>query len=259
MHAHHTHHTNQRGRAGRGIGPDGASDERRFGENPTSGPRERGGPRRGGDHGERGERGERRGYRQRGPHRGRPGGGPEGFFGGAFGGPGGFGPFGDPGGSLRRARRGPGRGQRGDVRNAVLALLAEEPMNGYQLIAAIAERTDGLWRPSAGSVYPALGLLEDEGLIRPTQKDGKKVFELTEAGLAYSDEHAEELTDPWDRVAGPHERYLDVRQETGALMMAVQQVVHAGDTAQITAAKAILADAKRSLYRILAGEDTPVE
>ncbi|WP_048553414.1 PadR family transcriptional regulator, partial [Nostocoides japonicum] len=182
---------------------------------------------------------------------------------GGFGGPGGpeafFGPFGagfpDPADRLRRARRGPGRGRRGDVRNAILALLAEEPMNGYQVIAAIAERTEGLWRPSAGSVYPALGLLEDEGLIVQVEQDGKKVYRLTEEGTAYVTAHAEELTDPWARVASPHEAFLDVRQEMHALMVAVGQVAQAGDPAQVTAAKAVLADAKRSLYRILAGDD----
>lgn len=198
--------------------------------------------------GERGRRGPHRGGPRRGgPH---PGGfgrrGPD--FGEAF-----LGPFDGPG--FRRGRgRGPGRGQRGDVRNAVLALLIEQPMNGYQIITAIAERTEGLWRPSAGSVYPALGLLQDEGLIRPVDADGKKAFELTEEGSAYAAEHAEELTEPWAKVARPHEGYLDVRAEVGQLAMALQQVVHAGDADQIRAARAVLGDARRSLYRILAGD-----
>ncbi len=191
----------------------------------------------------------------KGPRRGGPHGGPRGFgrrgpeFAEAF-----FGPMGPD--SFRRGgpRRGPGRGQRGDVRNAILALLAEQPMNGYQIITTIADRTQGLWRPSAGSVYPALGLLQDEGLVRPVEVAGRKSFELTEEGRNYTEAHAEELKDPWARVAQPHEGFLDVRREVGQLAMALQQVVMAGDPAQIKAARAVLDTARKDLYRILAGD-----
>ncbi len=170
--------------------------------------------------------------------------GAEGFFGPAFG----------PGFGLGRrgARRGPGRGRRGDVRNAVLALLAEGPRNGYQVIREIAERTEGLWRPSAGSVYPALGLLQDEGLIREAVVDGKKAFELTEDGRNHVEEHAEELKDPWAKVAQPVEGFLDVRQEVGQLAMALHQVVVAGSTEQVAQARGVLDEARKSIYRILA-------
>src|SRR5881396_519230 len=82
---------------------------------------------------------------------------------------------------------GPGFGRRrrmrrGDVRAALLVLLAEEPRNGYGLMQEIERRSDGVWRPSPGSVYPALALLEDEGLVRTTEEDGRKVFTLTDAG-----------------------------------------------------------------------------
>ncbi len=161
-------------------------------------------------------------------------------------GPGGFGPMG-PGG---RGRRGPGR--RGDVRNAILALLEEGPRNGYQAIADIADRTDGLWRPSAGSVYPALGLLEDEGLIDVTEVDGKKAYVLTEAGRAYVADHKDELTEPWKDVAKPREGFLDIRQELGQLSLALAQVVRAGDADQVAKARGVLDEARKSLYRILA-------
>lgn len=161
----------------------------------------------------------------------------------------GFGPRG-----FGRGRRGPGRGRRGDVRNAVLALLAEGPMNGYQLITAIAERTEGLWRPSPGSIYPALGLLEDEGLIEPAGGDSGKAYRLTADGRNHVEEHREELTEPWAKVARPHEGYLDVRKEIGQLGLAVQQVVLAGDSAQIAATRTVLDDARKAIYRILAGE-----
>jgi len=160
---------------------------------------------------------------------------------------------------FRRGPRGggPGRGRRGDVRNAILALLAESAMNGYQVIQAVSEKTSGLWRPGAGSVYPALTLLTEEGLIEPCDAGGKKVFRLTEAGTAYVAEHAEELQDPWNHVAGPHAGLLDVRQEMMQLTMAIKQVAMTGDPAQVKAAREVLDEARKALYRILAG-DAPV-
>src|SRR6266446_675789 len=106
-------------------------------------------------------------------------------------------PFADP-----RRHRGP-RAKRGDVRAAALVLLAEEPRNGYQIIQEIESRSGGVWRPSPGSVYPALQQLEDEGLIRAVEADpGRKAFELTEEGRAYVERHADDLAAPWDAVAG---------------------------------------------------------
>src|SRR6201992_1633393 len=87
--------------------------------------------------------------------------------------------FGGPG----RGGRGP-RARRGDVRAAVLALLADRPMHGYEMIKEIEERSEGAWTPSAGSIYPMLQLLEDEGLIRGEETDGKRRFSLTREGRA---------------------------------------------------------------------------
>src|SRR4051795_11741623 len=79
---------------------------------------------------------------------------------------------------FRGARRG-----RGDIRAAILALLSEEPMHGYQIIRELSERSGGVWRPSPGSVYPTLQQLEDEELVRPETGDGgRRVFTLTDAG-----------------------------------------------------------------------------
>src|SRR6201989_406520 len=102
--------------------------------------------------------------------------------------------FGGPGrgGRGRRARR-------GDVRAAVLALLADRPMHGYEMIKEIEERSEGAWTPSAGSIYPTLQMLEDEGLIRGEDSDGKRRFTLTDTGRAEQDEKAEEVA-PWDAV-----------------------------------------------------------
>ena len=182
--------------------------------------------------------------------------GPGGFGPGMFGPMGPFGP-GARGRGFRggpEGRRGPGRGRRGDVRNAVLALLAEQPLNGYQLIEAIDEKSQGLWRPGAGSVYPALGLLDDEGLIVKTEVDGKALYQLTDAGKAYVESHADDLSAPWEKVAEPHKGFLETGQSLKALAMAVHQVVVAGDQSQVGAATAILDQARKDIYKLLAGE-----
>ena len=120
------------------------------------------------------------------PH-GEHGGGPRGPRG--FGGPG----FGGPG----FGGRGPGRrAGRGDIRAAILLLLNEQPMHGYQLIQEIGQRSGGQWRPSPGAIYPALNLLEDEGLVAITAESGRKMARLTEAGTTYVTENAEQLGQP---------------------------------------------------------------
>src|ERR1700685_3264006 len=109
--------------------------------------------------------------------------------GGGFGGRpfGGFGPGFGPGGPRGRGRK----ARRGDIRTAALLLLNEEPRNGYQIMQEVQERSDGVWRPSPGSTYPALQQLEDEGLIRARELDGRKLFELTDAGREYVKERGE--------------------------------------------------------------------
>ncbi len=163
--------------------------------------------------------------------------------GGAFGGPG-WGPH----------RRGRGRARRGDVRLALLRLLAEEPRNGYQLMQAIEERSEGFWRPSPGSVYPTLAQLEDEGLIRSADAGGARTFEITEAGLEHLGTRPDE-PDPWQPVAEEAENPL---AELGPLVIqigkAAFQVASVGDQAQREQARSVLSDARRALYRILAGD-----
>ena len=149
------------------------------------------------------------------------------------------------------------RVKRGDVRAAALALLAEEPRNGYQIIQEIAARSGGVWQPSPGSVYPALQQLEDEGLIRAEgAESGRKAFSLTDEGRAYMTAHADEVTAPWEVVAG-RERggSLEMRSLIGQLAMAAMQVTHAGSDAQVAEAQRILKDTRRNLYRILAADD----
>ena len=162
------------------------------------------------------------------------------------------GPFGGPGWGPHR--RGFGRARRGDVRLALLRLLAEAPRNGYQLMQAIEERSGGVWRPSPGSVYPTLAQLEDEGLVRSTEADGARRFELTDAGREHLASRADEPA-PWEQPSEGTEHPL---AELGPLVIqigkAAFQVASVGDPAQRDQARAVLADARRALYRILADE-----
>jgi DNA-binding PadR family transcriptional regulator len=154
--------------------------------------------------------------------------------------------------------RGPGgRGMRvrkGDVRAAILDLLAEGGQwNGYQLIQEIAGRTSGVWRPSAGSVYPALQQLEDEGLIAPEGEGRRRMYSLTDAGREYADEHGDELNASWDAAAGmTDEDAFEFHDLIRQVMMAVMEVRRAGSAEQVGQARDVLAQARRSLYRILA-------
>src|SRR5215471_2470252 len=153
------------------------------------------------------------------------------------------------------------RVRRGDVRAAALALLAEEPRNGYQIIQEIAARSGGVWQPSPGSVYPALQQLEDEGLISAaTMEGGRSGFALTDEGRSYMAEHADEVNAPWEVVAGrEHGSVREMRGMVGQLAMAAMQVTQAGSEAQIAEAQGILKNARRSLYRILAADDDTSE
>ena len=146
------------------------------------------------------------------------------------------------------------------MRTAALLLLAEEPRNGYQIMQEIEERSDGVWRPSPGSLYPALQQLEDEGLVRTRESEGRRLFELTEEGRVYVEEHRAELGSPWEAFSRD---VGDEMRELGSLIKdvayAAAQVLRAGNPAQIERAAAVLADAKRSLYLILADGDGEAE
>jgi DNA-binding PadR family transcriptional regulator len=143
------------------------------------------------------------------------------------------------------------------VRAAILALLAEEPRHGYAVMTELAARSGGLWRPSPGSVYPVLQQLQDEGLVASRDADGRKVFDLTDAGRRYVEEHADELQEPWQvGDHGPRTRAQSLMRATAALGAAVEQVARHSDEEQAAQALAVLEDARRAMYRILAG-DTP--
>jgi DNA-binding PadR family transcriptional regulator len=218
-------------------------------------------------HGDDGERHGGRGRARARPHFGGPGfsGGP-GFPGGPGfqGGPGFMGPeFAFRGGPwMKEAHRmrGP-RARRGDVRAAALALLSEQPMNGYQIIQEISDRSGGVWRPSPGSVYPALQQLEDEGLIRAEAGDGgRRAYQLTDEGRQYVSSHADELRAPWDVVAGSAGgAAIEMRRLISQVAMAAVQVVSAGTDAQAAQARQVLTDTRKALYRILAADEEPAD
>lgn len=168
----------------------------------------------------------------------------------------------------RRGGFGPGfrgRGRkaaRGDVRASVLALLAEQPMHGYQIISELAERSNGAWRPSPGSVYPVLQQLQDEGLVRVEETDGRRVVHLTDAGREYVEQHADELTAPWEAVGAAHStQTMDLMTSVRAVTGAAWQVAQAGTDAQQEQAARLLGETRRNLYLILAedpaGGDDP--
>jgi DNA-binding PadR family transcriptional regulator len=174
---------------------------------------------------------------------------------GPWAGLGGF-PFGGPGsggGPFGRGRK----ARRGDIRTAALLLLAEEPRNGYQIMQEVQERSDGVWRASPGSVYPALQQLEDEGLIRSEEIDGRKLFKLTDDGRAHLEQRGEQEPAPWEQMS---DDVSDQAFELAKLMrevgFAFVQVMRTGSEAQVTRARELLAAARRDLYRILANGDT---
>jgi DNA-binding PadR family transcriptional regulator len=158
----------------------------------------------------------------------------------------GFGPgFGGPFG------RGP-RAGRGDVRAAIIGLLAEEPMHGYQIITELTERSGGVWRPSPGSVYPTLQALEDQGLVTADKSEGRRVFSLTSEGRAEA-EAAGDGPPPWEEAAQSADRSLvDLKGLMGETAAAIWQVARAGDEEQVKAVGEILADTRRRIYLVLA-------
>jgi len=175
--------------------------------------------------------------------------GPRGDFGGGFGGHrGGPGPWWGAGGRGRRARR-------GDIRTAALLLLAEEPRNGYQIMQEVQERSDGMWSPSPGSVYPALAQLEDEGLIRTEEHDGRKTFALTDSGRELLEQRGSDRPAPWeqrDLADGEMPELAGLMREAASAFV---QVVRTGSPGQRARAREVLAATRRDLYRILADGD----
>jgi len=173
---------------------------------------------------------------------------------------------GGPGGPGAPFGRGRGRAQRGDVRTAILLLLADQPMHGYQIMQAMTERTGGAWRPSPGAIYPTISQLEDEGLVEGDDERGRRTLSLSEAGRAYLVEHADEVEEVWAPFTREREErserdelddpdgvdFASLKPELGRVMNAVWQILTTGTDEQRRAAVGVLVTARRSLYQILA-------
>jgi DNA-binding PadR family transcriptional regulator len=159
-------------------------------------------------------------------------------------------PFGPGGHGHRRGTR----GTRLNVRPAILALLLERPMHGYEMIQELDSRTNGIWRPSPGSVYPTLQLLEDEGLIEVTADAGRKSYRLTDAGRPEAEAAAQ--NPPWSRIGDDTmSQVQDFRDAAVGIMGALKEVGFNGTAEQRQKALEVLNDTKRKLYAILADSE----
>lgn len=158
-----------------------------------------------------------------------------------------------PSGGRGRGGRGGGRrrhkASRGDIRAAVVALLAEEPMHGYQIMQEIEERSQGAWQPSPGSIYPTLQQLADEGLVTSSDDGGRNIFALTEAGQVVKDDTT--TSPPWENFVGTDD-FVDMRRAAASVMGATKQVAAVGSPDQVTAALEVLTEARQRLYQLLA-------
>ncbi len=143
------------------------------------------------------------------------------------------------------------RAGRGELRSAVLALLAERPMHGYQIIHEIEERSGGSWKPSAGSIYPTLQLLADEGLVSAEESNGRKVYSLTEEGR--QEVAGAETSAPWESAgSGSGPGFAALPKAGVELAQAAAQVGRTGTSKQVQEAVKVLEDARKRLYSILA-------
>jgi DNA-binding PadR family transcriptional regulator len=183
-------------------------------------------------------------------HGGRKGPGP---WGGGFGGPWGawLGGTSAPPGPPRGKKAG-----RGDVRAAILALLREGPLNGYQIMSEIEERSNGAWRPSPGAVYPALSQLADEGLIEGAESAGRRMFSLSAAGREYVEQNPDMARGAWESPAQQEAWEVPgLFAEAARLGGGIVQLAHNGNPDQVRAAERLLQRTRRDLYRILASDE----
>ena len=149
--------------------------------------------------------------------------------------------------------RGP-KARRGDVRAAILALLTEQPMHGYQIITELVERSGGVWRPSPGSVYPTLSALEDQGLVTADASEGRRVFSLTPEGRTAAEEAGDGPT-PWEEAAGGDRSIVEMMDLMVQVLKATKQVAQAGSAGQVRTVGEILTGARRKIYLVLADGD----
>jgi len=153
----------------------------------------------------------------------------------------------------------PPKARRGDVRAAILAVLVEQPMNGYQIIQEIANRSGGVWKPSPGSIYPTLQQLEDEGLVRVEADGGRRAYTLTDEGRSYVNEHADEVSAPWQAMSEAGEDDDGLKPLIGQVAAAVWQIVATGTPEQQAKGRDALVELRRKLYSTLPDDDAGAE
>jgi DNA-binding PadR family transcriptional regulator len=149
-------------------------------------------------------------------------------------------------------RRGPNRARRGDIQVAILNLLSEQSMHGYQVIQELSARSGGAWTPGAGSVYPTLQAMEEQELVASEQIGSKRVYSLTQSGKALAETSEEQA--PWDQIAESSEHMLELRQAMGALGMTVMQLEQAASEGQIAKTVSIIDGARKAIYLMLASD-----
>jgi|HubBroStandDraft_6_1064221.scaffolds.fasta_scaffold337515_2 DNA-binding PadR family transcriptional regulator len=171
--------------------------------------------------------------------------GPQGRHGEPWGGRGGRGRWGGERGGWGGGRR----MRRGDIRRAILSALKDNPAHGYEVMHRLEEMSGGLWRPSPGSVYPHLQMLEDEGMVRSAEVDGTRTFTLTEKGVA---EAANDEPLPWQSSGENDDQIRSLRLSVTQLMSAAKQLSGAGESAQVERGIAVIKKARQELYQILA-------
>ena len=170
--------------------------------------------------------------------------GPQGRHGEPWGGRGGRGRWGGERGGWGGGRR----MRRGDIRRAILSALKDNPAHGYEVMHRLEEMSGGLWRPSPGSVYPHLQMLEDEGLVQSSEVDGSRTFTLTETGR----EEAAKAKLPWQDAGESDDEVRTLRLGMGQLMSAAKQLAGAGEKVQIERGISVIQKARKELYQILA-------
>jgi len=169
----------------------------------------------------------------------------------------------------RRERCGPGRGgfdgshfgrdwkdeqrtPRGDIKYILMALLAEQPRHGYELIKELEERYGGSWKPSPGSVYPTLQLLEEGGYLISEQQEGKRVYTITDSGRELLAQRGDPLD--WMEKRSKPQQWMELGNAIADVGAAVMQVARSGNSDKISRVQEILTRVKREIYSILAEE-----
>ena len=147
------------------------------------------------------------------------------------------------------------KARRGDVRAAILAVLSETALNGYQIIQEIADRSGGAWKPSPGSIYPTLQQLEDEGLVQADSAEGKRTYTLTDEGRTYVAEHADEVAAPWQGMADSEQVDDGLKPLIGQIAAAIWQIASVGTPDQQARGREALVELRRKLHTILAEPD----